>query len=227
MPAGWPASSWLLLRAAAQRAPLVPLAEAAALVLAAGTTVRTVVLVEGHSDARAVRATARLLGRDLDAEGTAVAAMGGATNLRHFLALFGPSGVDLQVRGLCDEQEARHVAGELGLAGDAPLEALSARGFAVCVADLEDELVRALGSERVEEVLAQQGELGLFRTFQHQPAQRQRSAEAQLRRFLGTRSGRKVRYGELLVDALTPDSVPAPLVQVVEGEQRQPPCPGR
>ena len=33
--------------------------------------------------------------------------------------------------------------------------------------------------------------------FQRQPAQRERPVEAQLRRFMGTRSLRKIRYGRL------------------------------
>jgi hypothetical protein len=32
-----------------------------------------------------------------------------------------------------------------------------------------------------------------------------------LRRFLGTKKGRKIRYGRLLVEALDEESVPAPL----------------
>jgi hypothetical protein len=38
--------------------------------------------------------------------------------------------------------------------------------------------------------------------------QRGRALHDQLHRFLGTRSGRKVRYGTLLVDALELDRVP-------------------
>ncbi len=32
-----------------------------------------------------------------------------------------------------------------------------------------------------------------------------------MRRFLGTKRGRKIRYGSLLVEALAPERVPAPL----------------
>ena len=81
----------------------------------------------------------------------------------------------------------------------------------MCHADLEDELIRALGPEAVEEIVAAEGELRSFRTFQRQPAQQDRHLDAQLRRFVGTRGGRKVRYGRLLVEALDPDRVPEPL----------------
>jgi hypothetical protein len=81
----------------------------------------------------------------------------------------------------------------------------------VCDADLEDELIRALGVEAVEAVVAALGELTALRTMQRQPAQRDRRREQQLRRFMGTRSGRKVRYASALVDALDLARVPPPL----------------
>jgi hypothetical protein len=39
----------------------------------------------------------------------------------------------------------------------------------------------------------------------------QRAIEEQLRRFMGTRGGRKILYGSLLVDALDLTRVPEPL----------------
>jgi hypothetical protein len=50
---------------------------------------------------------------------------------------------------------------------------------------------------------------------QQQPAQRGRRTEDQLHRFLGAGSGRKVRYGRRLVEALEDDAVPAPLAAVL------------
>jgi hypothetical protein len=88
-------------------------------------------------------------------------------------------------------------------------------GFFVCDADLEDELVRALGVPTVERVIAAEGELGSWRTFRDQPAQRGRATAAQLRRFLGTRSGRKARDAPLLVVGAHPDRVPLPLAGVL------------
>ena len=84
-------------------------------------------------------------------------------------------------------------------------------GFYVCVADLEDELIRALGATSVEAVIDSQGDLGSFRTFQKQPAWRGRSIEGQLRRFMGSADRRKIRYARLLVAALDLDRVPRPL----------------
>ena len=50
-------------------------------------------------------------------------------------------------------------------------------GFYVCVADLEDELIRAHGAASVEEVVDAQGDLGSFRTLQKQPEWRGRPTE--------------------------------------------------
>ena len=72
----------------------------------------------------------------------------------------------------------------------------------------------------MERVLDDEGELASFRRFQDQPAQRGRDLRAQLHRFLGTRAGRKVRYGSLLVDALELDRVPAALDLVLAGASR-------
>ena len=66
-------------------------------------------------------------------------------------------------------------------------------GFYVCVADLEDELIRSLGAAAVERVVDAQGDLRSFRTLQKQAAWQERSTEEQLRRFLG--SGAVARSG--------------------------------
>jgi hypothetical protein len=202
----------------------------AALLAAAARAERapcTVVLVEGMSDQAAVQTLAARHGRDLPGEGVFVVPMGGATNIAHFLGLFGPNGFGVRLAGLCDEAEEpgfrrgleRAGLGHPGLGhpglGHAGLAVgpadLAALGFFVCVADLEDELIRVLGAGRVERLIAAQGELTSFRTFAKQPAHRDEPRERQLHRFLGTRSGRKIRYGHLLAAAVDPGQVPGPL----------------
>ncbi len=84
-------------------------------------------------------------------------------------------------------------------------------GFYTCVADLEDELIRALGAASVEQVAEAQGDLRSFRTLQKQPAWQGRPNEEQLRRFMGSGGSRKIRYARLLVDALDLTQVPRPL----------------
>ncbi len=190
------------------------LVAAAAETLAPSVDARAVVLVEGSSDQVALQALAARRGRELAAEGIAVVAMGGARNLRRFLELFGPGGLGVGLAGLCDAGEEADFGRGLewaGLGSNLGRADMEALGFYVCVADLEDELLRGLGAAAVEQVVEGQGELGSFRTFQQQPAWRGRSSQAQLRRFIGTHSGRKVRYARLLVDALDLASVPRPL----------------
>ncbi|HEY9064728.1 MAG TPA: ATP-dependent endonuclease [Burkholderiaceae bacterium] len=172
---------------------------------------RAVILVEGWSDQAALEALARRRGRDLKAEGIVVMPIGGATNVQRFAQALGPHGLGVQLAGLCDIAELRHVRQSLERAGVVIGAGTGDHGFHACDADLEDELIRALGTAAVERVLDAEGDLASFRRFQDQPGQRGRDLHAQLRRFLGTRAGRKVRYGALLVDALDLDRVPRAL----------------
>jgi hypothetical protein len=173
--------------------------------MAVGANAKAAILVEGWSDQAAVETLARRHGCDLRAEGIVVVPMGGVTNIGPFLQALGQPGLDLRLAGLYDAAEEPYVRRALrqtGL-GEAALRAnTEARGFFMCDADLEDELIRAVGATAVEAVLEAQGELASFRRFQNQPAQRGRDHEPQLRRFMGTRARRKIRYGSLLVDAL-------------------------
>jgi len=186
--------------------------------LAAGIVPRSVVLVEGTSDQAALQAIAQRRGRDLDAEGIFIMPIGGARNIRSFLDRFGPQGFDVRLAGLCDAREEgdfRRGLERAGLGSNLSRADMESLGFYVCVEDLEDELIRSIGAAAVEQVIDAEGELRSFRTFQKQAAQQGRSSEAQLRRFMGTRGGRKIRYARLLVDALDLTSVPRPLDDVL------------
>jgi Overcoming lysogenization defect protein-like, TOPRIM domain len=179
---------------------------------------RAVVLVEGTSDRLALEALARRRGRDLGAEGVVIVPMGGATNIGSYLQRFGPPGLDLTLAGLYDgaeEGDFRRGLERAGFGSNLTRADMESLGFFVCVADLEDELIRALGPASVERIIDTQGELGSFRTFQRQPAQQGRTIEAQLHRFMGTRSGRKARYASLLIDAMDLSRVPKPLDRVL------------
>ncbi|MFD5661964.1 TOPRIM nucleotidyl transferase/hydrolase domain-containing protein [Streptomyces hirsutus] len=193
--------------------------------LAARLPVRAVVLLEGPSDAAAVDALAERRRRDLEGEGVCVLPMGGAMSVGRFARLLGPPpGLGLRLTGLCDVRERDFYARALEEAAagaaqaqeQAPEQAQEqapgqVQRFFVCAADLEDELIRALGVARVEELVRAEGDLRALQTFLRQPAQQGRTAQQQLRRFLGTKKGRKIRYGRVLVEALEPDRVPAPL----------------
>lgn len=166
-----------------------------------GPSAKAAILVEGASDQRAIEALARRRQRNLAAEGVLVVPITGATNLERFVALLGPSGVDLTLVGMCDEAESGLFAA-----------ALAEDRFFVCERDLEDELIRALGAETVIDLMAGQGQIGRFQRFQRQPAQRHKTLEQQVWRWLGNH---KIRYAPLMVDALDLDHVPAPLESVL------------
>ena len=175
--------------------------------------IRAVILVEGVSDQRALEALAARRGRTLTADGVEVVAMGGVQAIGRFLERFGPRGSAVVVAGLYDVAEEPDVRRGLERAGfgsgSSPLE-LEKFGFFACVEDLEDELIRALGADRVLEIVEERGELGPFRTLQKQPEWRGRPTEQQLRRFLGN-SSRKIDYAPLLVAALDLSKTPRPL----------------
>lgn len=208
--------------------------EATAVALARAEAAQAIVFVEGISDQIAVETLAGRRGRDLAAEGTVVLPVGGAHGLARYLWRFGPERTGARLAGLCDAGEAHIVQRGLAAAGlvapatrsagsvgqqtlgtsgsRADLERL---GFFVCVEDLEDELIRAAGPAQVTEVLDAHGDLGAFRTIQRQPAWRGKDETAQLRRFLGAGSRRKLRYARLLTEAIDLDRIPRPLTALL------------
>ena len=119
---------------------------------------RAAILVEGWSDQAALEALARRRGRDLPAEGVVVVPIGGATNVQRFVQALGPHGMGLRLAGLCDIAELRHVRRSLergGVVASAKVttdDGTGDDGFYACDADLEDELIRALGTVAVERV---------------------------------------------------------------------------
>jgi hypothetical protein len=158
--------------------------------------VPVVIAVEGASDRTVLEAIARRAGRDLAAEGIEIVSIGGAHAIRRFVAGLGS---DVRVRGLCDANEAhlfRRVLDDVF----------------VCSPDLEGELIRAVGVDRVLELIDRRS----FRTLQQQPAQRDRPLEAQVHRWIRSISDRGPRYLPLLVDVvIDAGRVPEPLEQVL------------
>jgi hypothetical protein len=184
---------------------------------AAKTTPRAVILVEGVSDRRALEVLAARRGRVLTDHGVTVVAMDGAGNIGRFLDAYGPSGANVALAGLYDAAEEPAVRRGLERAGFGVVASrhdLERLGFYACIDDLEDELIRALGADRVMEIVDERGELGPFRTLQKQPGWRGRPTEEQLKRFLGN-SSRKIEYAPLLVEALDLSKAPRPLDAVL------------
>lgn len=161
----------------------------------------TVIFVEGDSDRVALEVLSGRMGLALPE----VVVVGGASGARR--AVSGLS--DPSVIGLVDANER------------AQFERVIERVF-VCDPDLEGELVRALGVDAVEDVIAAQGELPSFRRLQNQPAQRGQAVETQLARFFGGRSGNKTRYARLLASAIPLHRVPAPLAELIRAAVPRP-----
>ena len=186
---------------------------------AAGAELRAVILVEGVSDRSALEVLARRRGRDLAGEGVRIVAMDGATNIGHFLDRYGPQGLGVDVAGLYDIAEERFFRRGLERAGFGPglsRAGMEGFGFFVCSADLEDELIRAVGAEEVVRIVESEGGARSFRTLQRQPALREWSLHDQLRRMMSGRSGGKDRYARLMTGAVDLDRVPPPLDAVLE-----------
>ena len=157
--------------------------------------------MEGASDRTVLELLARRLGRDLGSEGIDIVPIGGAHAIRRFVASL-PAGT--RVRGLCDENEAylfRRVLDDVH----------------VCVPDLEGELIRALGVERVLAIV----DADAFAKMRRQPAHRETPVEAALHRWLRSSSVRFHRYLPRLAEAVDLDAIPQALRDVL-GKADQP-----
>jgi hypothetical protein len=132
---------------------------------------------------------------------------------------------DARVLGLFDAAEGRYVGSvlhDLGMMSSAKgldLRDFSAIGFFGCDRDLEEEVIRAAGPQLVLDTLAARGELDRFRVFQRQPAQRVRSIEEQLHRFAGMAAGRKSRFAADVIELVSIEQMPAPLMQLLDAAQ--------
>src|SRR6202451_117800 len=116
--------------------------------LAAFAKSQAVILVEGMSDQAALEALAERRGRALGAEGISIVRMAGATNVGRFVELLGPRGLGIRLAGMCaaaEEGYSRRALERAGLGSGMSRAGMEALGFYVCTADLEDELIRALG----------------------------------------------------------------------------------
>jgi hypothetical protein len=135
--------------------------EATVAALAKTAGARAIILVEGISDQIALETLAVRRGRDLGAEGVVVLPVGGVHAVTRFLRRFGPEGAGVRLAGLCDAGEENILRRGLAAAhvGSPRTRAEMERmGFHVCVEDLEDELIRAVGAARIMELLDSQGD---------------------------------------------------------------------
>jgi hypothetical protein len=140
--------------------------------------------------------------------------MDGGGAVGTFLRLFGPSGLKLTVVGLCDEDQESRWLSELQKAGFSAMDrtSMSSAGFFVCVKDLEQEFVRAIGLTATQSLIANEGQSPAFSAFQKQQAHSGAALDEQLRRFL---QKDKVGWTIPLVDALNLKAIPGPLSDIL------------
>lgn len=195
-----------------------PITIAEALARVGAQAARAAILVEGWSDEAAIVALARRSCVCLADAGVIVLPLGGVTNFSGFASALHQQVPACKLAGLYDASEeslALRALERIGLVQRAARADAQAAGYFACEEDLEDELIRAVGADAVQGIVARENELASLRRFQAQPEHRGQALHAQIKRFLGTRAGRKIRYGTLLVEALAPDRVPVVLQRVL------------
>lgn len=188
-----------------------------------GGVLNAVVLVEGESDRVATQILAARSDLDLSAAGIVVISIGGAQAVGRCLRQLSAQAPHLRRYGLCDRAEVAEI--QRGLAGlehhpstipQLAVSQLDTLGFFVCDRDLEDELIRAVGTDTVMDLIAAQQESRAFRSFASQPAWREKPLHDQLHRFMGTKGGRKVRMAKSLCLAVEQSAVPRPLRRLLD-----------
>ncbi len=181
-----------------------------------GDTVTQVVLLEGGSDVAAIEAVVRVLGRD--DHGVRYVDMQGVTNVRAHLERLRFQEPETEVLGMCDASGSGFVMRALEEGGAWLQDAsdLPTYGFVVCEADLEDELLRALGPDRAIAAIEGIGLAAKLTHFRQEAAWQDRPVMEQLHRFAGAGSGRKEAVDAALAAALTPEDVPEPLRMLAE-----------
>lgn len=175
---------------------------------------RSLIVVEGFSDLLAIRTLASKLGLSLDASGVSVLSLDGAGTFKYYLQLFGPQGLDVQLRGLCDQDAESDWIVKLDAAGISVgnRSDLEAQGFYVCDPDLEAELLSALGTSTTQQIIIANEAEGSYSSFANQQVNQGKSeAEIQLAFF----RREKVRWAPLFSAEIDGASVPSPIAELL------------
>jgi hypothetical protein len=176
--------------------------------------VRTIVLVEGVTDELALSLAARRSGRDLTAEGVSVVPMNGAHAISRFLRQLAAEEPGARPAGLYDEGEEEVIRAALERAGYGPnldRSLLERVGFFACIADLEDELIRATSESTLSRLIELEGDTQSWHAFRNQHAWHGRPVDQQFRRFMRSVSERNSRYIRAIVETIDPPRLPRPL----------------
>jgi hypothetical protein len=175
---------------------------------------RTIVLVEGVTDELALTLAARRFGRDLKSEGVTVIPINGAHAIGRFLRRLAAEEPRAMLAGLYDEGEEEVVRAALKQTGYGPnldRSQLEKLGFFACVADLEEELIRAAGQSHLANLIELEGDALPWHAFRNQPAWNARPVDQQFRRFIRSVSERNSRYIRAIVETIDPSQLPRPL----------------
>src|SRR2546430_12204323 len=181
--------------------------------------VGTIVLVEGVTDELALTLAARRSGRDLEAEGVSIVPINGAHAISRFMRQLAAEEPGAKLAGLYDEGEEDVIRVALERAGYGPnldRSRLEGVGFFACVADLEDELIRAAGETNLARLIELEGDAQPWRTFQNQHAWRGRPVDQQFRRFIRSVSDRNSRCIRAIVETIDLSRVPRPLRMLLD-----------
>ncbi|WP_020578324.1 ATP-dependent nuclease [Actinopolymorpha alba] len=119
-------------------------------------TANQVVAVEGVSDRIIVEKVADLTSRNLDRLGVSLIETDGAGDMPAIVTLFGPTGFDIPLALLIDEDARDKTAKKLGVAPD-DLEDLEDYPCFISAPDLEGEYVDALGAAKAWDALENSG----------------------------------------------------------------------
>jgi len=188
------------------------------------SAVRTIVLVEGVTDKLALTLAARRSGRDLSAEGVTVVPTNGAHGISRFLRQMAVEDPDAKVAGLYDEGEEEVIRAALERAGRGPgldRDPLESVGFFACVADLEEELIRAAIEAELDlsTLIELHGDAQSWRRFRSQMAWQGRPVDQQFRRFIRSVSERNSRYVRAIVETIDPSQLPRPLRMLLDYDE--------
>ena len=176
--------------------------------------VRTIVLVEGETDELALTLAALRLGRDLKAEGVSVVPINGAHAISRFLRQLAAEEPGAKLCGLYDEAEEEVIRAALERAGYGPnldRSRLARVGFFACIADLEEELIRAASETNLARLIELAGDGQPWRTFRNQHAWQGRPVDQQFHRFIRSVSERNSRYIRAIVETIDMARLPRPL----------------
>ncbi len=175
---------------------------------------RTIVVVEGVTDELALTLAARRCGRDLRAEGTSIVPINGAHAISRFLRQLAVEDPGARFAGLYDEGEEEVIRAALERAGyglNLDRSQLEGVGFFACIADLEDELIRAADETNISRLIELEGDTQPWRTFRKQHAWHGRPVDRQFRRFIRSVSERNSRYIRAIVETIDLSRLPRPL----------------